>query len=168
MIKNIFINYNSSLGSHFTIAARAGYGWHNIENVYKIGGEESVNKENIEGFPIETEIKYKHFIGTDSVFEPTIGLGAGYYNYITKLKSSPSNGIEFTTKGFAQYITFGMNVHISEIIMSNIQFKKIMLNNISTKENKGDSSSEVDYVQGSGINDLSISLGIFYKLNTGD
>jgi hypothetical protein len=42
-----------------------------------------------------------------------------------------------------------------------------MINSISTERDTDDSYIEKDYVQGSGINDLSISLGIFYNINSG-
>jgi outer membrane protein W len=167
MIKNIFVNYNAPLGNDFMLSTRVGYGWDNNESVYGSGGDESVSEENINGFPVETEIKYKHFIERVSVFEPTIGVGIGYYNYTAKLKSGSSNETELITKGFGQYITFGMNIHISKSIVSSIQFKKIMINSISTERDTDDSYIEKDYVQGSGINDLSISLGIFYNINSG-
>jgi len=67
-------------------------------------------------------------------------------------------------EGFAQYITFGLNIHLSEMITSTIRFKKIMIHSISTKYEVASGRYEKDYVQPNGFNDLAISLGIFFNL----
>ena len=70
------------------------------------------------------EVVYQDtFIEKDSIFEPLIGIGGGYYHYTTKDKNIYSNSSieqKYITEGFAQYITFGMNVHLSERITSSI------------------------------------------------
>jgi hypothetical protein len=61
-------------------------------------------------------------------------------------------------------LTGELPIKISENIATSIQFKKIMINWISTKYDEGDSTIEKDYAQGNGLDDISISLGIFFKV----
>jgi len=173
VIKNIFLNYNGFLFASFQFSLKAGYGWNIHESHYDSRTDKSLYEDNTSGIPIECEVRYQHYIEKDSVFEPLIGIGLGYYNYTTKHKYTSPNpsysyGIDYTTEGFGQYILFGMNIHISKKVTSSIQFKKIMTHSISTKYDSGDpenrSTHEEDIGQQSGFNNMAISLGIFYNL----
>jgi hypothetical protein len=168
LIKNLFINYNEPIGSSFILSIRAGYGWNRYSFSHYDGKD--LHERATDGMPFEAEVKYNHFIGTDSVFAPLIGVGLGYYIYESKNKMSSStlefNTFEnkFTSKGFTQYLVFGMNIHISRIISGSLQLKKIMINSISTEYTEGNDKIEKDYAQGNGLDDLSFSLGIFFNL----
>lgn len=165
MIKNLYVNFNTKISNDFIASTRIGYGWDNHKSVNTSEGVESFSEENINGFPVEAEIKYKHLLTSDSIFEPIVGLGFGYYNYTTTRKNESSNEMELITKGFGQYLTFGCNIHISKSLFSCIQFKKMMLNSITTKYEEGDTILEKDFVQESGMNNLAISIGLFFSLS---
>ncbi|HVO75814.1 MAG TPA: hypothetical protein VMT35_17435 [Ignavibacteriaceae bacterium] len=163
LIKNLFLNYNAPLNESFILSFRAGYGWNRYEYSYYDGKE--IHETNTDGIPLETEIKYLHKIGKDSLFEPILGIGLGYYYYNSINKSSSSSfEHKFISRGLAQYLTFGLNINVTENISSSIQFKKNMANWISTKYTEGNDIMEKDYAQGNGLDDLSISLGIFFKV----
>ena len=171
MVKNIFLIYNIYLSDHFQLSVKAGYGWDNYNNNNSSISGKSENDEYTNGFPFECEIKFQHFTGKDSVFEPLIGIGFGYYNYKTEVTQSYpgySDKHEHNTDGFAQYILFGMNFHLSKWLISSIQFKELMWNNISTTYNSTDmnyrNTYEYDYISKSGLNNISLSLGIYYCL----
>lgn len=167
MIKNIFFDYSGFLSESFQMSLRVGYGWNVYKMSYKGSGSETINEEDTYGIPFELDLKYQHYIEKDSVFEPLIGIGGGYYHYTTKDKSIYNDSSEeqkYITKGFSQYIIFGLNIHLSEKITNSIRFKKIMIHSISTKYEVASGSYEKDYVQPNGFNDLAISLGIFYTL----
>jgi hypothetical protein len=170
MIKNIFLNYNIYISNNFQLSFKAGYGWDKYSTQYSSSGGNSETEENTNGIPIECDIKFQEFTGKDSVFEPFTGIGLGFYNYSTKNSYNPSNydKQEYDTNGFAQYIIFGMNFHMSKRIITSIQFKKIMWNNISTRYNSSNlyynSSTEFDYAQKSGLYNIALSMGLYYSL----
>ncbi len=158
MIKNIFISFDTPLYNSFHLSIKVGYGWNSDKSgYYYVGPEASDHEEDTKGFPFELDVKYQHFTGSDSVFEPLIGTGIGFYDYTTKYTNSSN---DYSTEGFASYILFGMNIHISNLVTTSIQFKKFMTNSISTKYE----NTTRDYKQKSGISDLAISLGIFFRL----
>ncbi len=172
MVKNIFLIYNIYLSDHFQLSFKAGYGWDNYNNNnYSSPGDKMENDENTNGFPLECDIKFQNFTGKDSVFEPLIGIGLGYYNYKTRVTQTYpgySDEHEYNTSGFAQYILFGMNFHLSKKLISSIQFKELMWNDISTTYDSNSiyysSTYEYDYASKSGLNNISLSLGIYYCL----
>jgi outer membrane protein W len=156
-----------------------GYGWTNY-NFHTTSSNTQfawVNEFDVtsKGFPIQLELKYHHYLTVDSIFEPNIGLGVGYCNFKSSIKLVSPGAVEpyesdLTTKGFSQYIEFGMAVRISKRIKSFIEFQKLILSNIKTS---GDLSAlgypygngfEEDYPSSSGFSDVGISFGVNYNL----
>ena len=161
MIKNIFVDFDTPLYNSFHLSIKAGYGWSVYKENYSGTNESWEHEISIDGFPVELDIEYQSFLERDSVFEPLLGLGIGYYDYAIKNKfTNSSDENDYRTTGFANYILFGMNIHITNQITTSIQFKKFMTNSISTTYENTTS----DYEQKSGISDLAISLGIFFNL----
>lgn len=164
LIKNLFINYNAPLSDIFILSLKTGYGWNNYQFSYNDGNYKETYNETTKGIPVEAEIQFHHCLGKDSVFEPLIGIGLGYYYYTSNKKASFSTvEHEYTSSGLAQYILIGMNINITSCLASSIQFKKIMINGISTKYESENHVEERDYSQGNGLDDIGVSFGILYK-----
>jgi len=165
LIKNLFLNYNAPIHNSFILSFRAGYGWNKYEFSSDNGLDKETREQITDGIPIESQITYQHQLGKDSVFEPIFGIGIGYYFYVSKYNFGSSFiSHKYISKGFAQYIIFGMNLNIANGITGSIQCKKIMANCISTKYEEGNSIFEKDYAQGNGFDDLSISIGLFFQV----
>ncbi len=178
--KNILIQYNHEVARNLQISIMAGYGWSSY-NFHTISSNTQfawVNEYDVEskGLPIELEIKYQHYLTADSTFEPSIGIGIGYCNFNSNIKyvyPPTAEGIvesSLTTKGFSQYLEFGMSVRISNKFKSLIEFQKLIFSNIKTS---GDLSAlgypyskgfEEDYPSSSGFSDVGITFGIIYNL----
>lgn len=177
-LKNILLQYNFKLNDNFQLSFISGYGWNSYNYHDVIYGPQgsSYNEYDVQskGFPIETELKYQHYLTADSIFEPTIGIGIGYCNYkstITNVNIYPNQDRgDLTTKGFSQYISFGLNIHISNKITSSIEFKKLILSNIKitgTLHELGypyPNSFDEDYSSSTGLLDVGITLGVTYNL----
>lgn len=164
LIKNLFINYNAPLSELFNLSLKTGYGWNNYQSSYNDGNNKETYDEITNGIPAEAEIQFHHCLGKDSVFELLIGIGLGYYYYVSKEKASFSTTEhKFTSSGLAQYMLMGMNINITSCLASSIQFKKIMINGISTKYESENHVEERDYSLGNGLDDIGVSFGIFYK-----
>lgn len=163
LIKNFFINCNAPIDEFFILSVKAGYGWNKYGLSSADEGSKNSYKQVTEGYPIEAELQYHHSLGIDSVFEPVIGIGAGYYYYISH-SSYYYMKEKFYARGFAQYLLVGVNINISNAVTSSIRLKKIMLNSISTKYEEDTVIIERDYAQVNGFDDLSFSLGIFFNL----
>jgi hypothetical protein len=164
LIKNIFLNYNAPLFESFLLSIKAGYGWNRYKSSYESGNSKEVYDQTTKGVPLEAEIQYHHYLEKDSVFEPLIGIGLGYYYYLSRDKtSSSSTENKFTSEGLTQYVMIGMNININSCLSTCIQFKKIMFNGIATKYENEDYTVERDYAQGNGLDDIGVSFGIFYR-----
>lgn len=81
-LEQFLFQYNYDIGKNLQMSVMAGYGWtnynyHFVTYSYDFG---DFNKFNIQakGFPAAFELIYKHYIASDSVFEPFIGIGIGY------------------------------------------------------------------------------------------
>jgi len=167
MIKNIFISFNGYLNDSFQLSFKVGYGWNIHKYSFKSGIDESLTEDITSGIPFECEVKYQHFMEKDSVFEPLIGIGIGYYNYNTTHKSTSGSNkysTDYSTEGLGQYIVFGLNIHMSNRVTSSIQFKKIMIHSITTECEVEGYTYKVDYGQQNGFNDLGILFGVYYNL----
>jgi len=177
-LKNILLQYNFNLNDNFQLSFVSGYGWtsYNYHEVDFGPQFSSYNEYDVQskGFPIETELKYQHYLTADSIFEPTIGIGIGYCNFKSTIRNvniyPNQDGSDLTTKGFSQYISFGLNVHISNKITSSIEFKKLILSNIRiTGSLHGlgypyPYTFDEDYSSSTGLLDVGITLGVTYNL----
>ncbi|MHB8337528.1 MAG: hypothetical protein ACYDEE_08935 [Ignavibacteriaceae bacterium] len=178
--KNILIQYNHEVARNLQISIMSGYGWtgYNFHTTSSNTQFAWVNELDVEskGFPIELELKFQHYLTTDSIFEPNIGIGIGYCNFNSSIKyvSQPTAqetaGSNLTTKGFSQYVEFGLSVRISNQLMGSLEFQKLILSSIKTS---GDLSAlgypytngfEEDYPSSSGFSDVGITFGISYNL----
>lgn len=179
-IKVAHIQYSQDLFNHFQISVMYGRGW--SKNNYK---EQFVDINNsafsysdeyeirTTGSPFEIEVNYHQFLNSDSLFEPTIGLGMGYCNYKSTLivrYSQSTFRSEFSTEGYSQYISLGLNVHISKKVLTYIKLKKMILNNIEISgsldallNGSGGTFTE-NYIPSTGLFDMGISLGVMYNL----
>jgi hypothetical protein len=164
LIKNVFINYNASLFESFLLSLKVGYGWNSYESRYESENNKEVYDQTTKGIPLEAEIQYHHYLEKDSVFEPLIGFGLGYYYYLSRDKASYSTTEhKYTSEGLGQYIMIGMNINISSCLSTSVQFKKIMINGITTKYESENYMEEKDYAQGNGLDDIGVSFGIFLR-----
>lgn len=175
-LRNILLHYNFNLGNNFQLSIISGYGWASYTHHRVDGGWQFPDLDESDvsskGFPVEIEFKYRHYLNADSVFEPTIGIGAGYCNYKSTLKNRiySDSESELTTKGFSQYFSFGMNIHFSHSLSGFIEFKKLIITSIKTSGSLSPlgipypDTYEEDYAPSTGLQDLGMIVGVTFKL----
>jgi outer membrane protein W len=173
-VKTVSLRYGFNLDINFQLNITAGYAFSNYKEnhtsfgKYYYGNEEYHNLTD--GFLTEIEYQYRHYLTSDSIFEPTLGIGIGYCNFRTKQKTSNiTPDEEMTTKGFSQFVSLGVNIHVSKKITGYFELKKLILTNIKIHTlQKSDppytSTSDLDYSPLSGLSDLGITLGVNYNL----
>ena len=175
-LKNVLIQYNFKIDDNFQLSIISGYGWtsynyHYVENGPQFSFYDEYDVKS-KGFPIELEFKYQHYLTADSVFEPRAGIGVGYCNFKSTIRrvNYSQNESDLTTKGFSQYLSIGMNVHISNKVISFVELKKLILSNIKIKGSLNalgypyPNTFEEDYSSSTGLLDVGIILGVTYNL----
>jgi hypothetical protein len=173
-IKTVSLRFGTNLDNNFQLNISAGYGFSNYRynNAvyspnYYYNGEYKHSLTG--GFLTEIEFQYQHYLTSDSIFEPTLGIGIGYCDFKTKQKYysyNPDN--EITTKGFSQFVSLGMNVHISKRFTGYIELKKLIFTfiKINTRDNSNQPNIYIydqDYMPLVGLSDLGITLGVDYN-----
>jgi outer membrane protein W len=172
-IKTVSLRYVTNLDNNFRMNITAGYGFSNYRyNDAESGPTYNNNYEYhslTDGFLTEIECQYQHYLTSDSIFEPTLGIGIGYCDFRTNLKvSSNIPDDKMTTKGFSQFISLGMNIHISKRFTGYIELKKLIFTNIKINTlpysaTPYKSTNVQDYSPLSGLLDLGITLGVNYN-----
>jgi outer membrane protein W len=172
-LKTISLRFSTNLDNNFRLNITSGYGFSNYrynqaeyDPSYYYYGE---YHELTDGFLAEIECQYQHYLTSDSIFEPTFGIGIGYCDFSSKLKNSNSikPDEKIITKGFSQFISLGMNMHISKKITTYIELKKLIFSNIRinflSKQDPSFITYEQDYSPMTGLSDLGITLGVNYN-----
>src|ERR1035437_689113 len=172
-IKTVSLRYGTNLDNNFQLNITAGYGFSNYKyNHGAYGPTYNYNDEYhslTDGFLTEIECQYQHYLNSDSIFEPTLGIGIGYCDFRTKLKVASTNpDDERTTKGFSQFVSLGMNIHVSKRITGYIELKKLIftfikINIIPYQIQPYTETYEQDYSPLGGLSDLGITLGVNYN-----
>jgi hypothetical protein len=173
-LTTVSLRFGANLDNNFRLYITPGYGKSNY-SIHQSQSGPSWNAyneyhANTDGFLTEIECQYQHYLTSDSLFEPTLGIGIGYCDYKTKLKTDTYSKTddEITTKGFSQFISLGMNIHISKKFTSYIELKKLIFHNIrinllNTKVQPYTNTYEEDYSAMTGLSDLGITLGVNYN-----
>ncbi|HUX60485.1 MAG TPA: hypothetical protein VMV32_04170 [Ignavibacteriaceae bacterium] len=175
-LEQFLIQYNYDIGRNLQMSVMAGYGWtnynyHFVTYSYDFG---DFNKFNIQakGFPAAFELIYKHYIASDSVFEPFIGIGIGYCNLKSIIKhtyppfANDNQYGNLTTEGFSQYMSLGMNFRMANNISSFFKIQKEIFSNIKTSGNLSTfgypypESFKEDYSSSSNYSSIAITFGI--------
>jgi len=145
------------------------------------------------GFPVETTLLFQTAIDNNENLLIHVGIGMGYYSYNYKaegsLKESYSESNEtklteeyinpeMTLSGWAQFFTLGLNINLSQNMGASLEISKIGLSymhirNDIIKQQIDDHEIEYEYNYGyrqqdyksrSGLEDVAISLGIYWRL----
>lgn len=177
-LKSVFIEYDHDLFTNFQIYLAAGYGWNNYSAHEQYGDPNSqsfytrTSELKSNGIPIELGLKFHQNLNADSTIETIIGIGIGYCNYKSTVRNGYSHIFEsvFNIKGFSQYLSIGMNIHITEKIKCFFELKKMILNNLKVsgdlealREIENSSFSQ-DYATSTGFFDVGLDIGISYRL----
>ncbi|MGA9291650.1 MAG: hypothetical protein WBV81_03615 [Ignavibacteriaceae bacterium] len=179
-IKEVKLQYSHDIFNQMQISIMYGRGWNKYN--YK---EQFINNSNGQfyysdeyeikstGSPVEIEISYHQYLNSDSLFEPIIGLGIGYCNYKSTFIERYSESTfrsEISTEGYSQYISIGLNMHITNKILTYIKLRKMLLNNLEISGDlnvilNGDGGTfKENYVSSTGLFDMGISLGLMFNL----
>ncbi|MCL4547508.1 MAG: hypothetical protein M1495_02970 [Bacteroidetes bacterium] len=173
-IKNIYIQATLPLFSSVHVSLKTGYGWNTFFNTTERlspGYYNYTQSMTTKGMPIELSLIYSQYLTKDSVFEPFISIGAGYYNYKTVSRYDYTVLIvetEYKTKGFCGLICFGANLHLTQKLLTFIEFKSYAVNGLRTKWEILNQSEhfkyEADYGSSESALNLSVSFGMLYEL----
>jgi outer membrane protein W len=173
-VKTVSLQYGYNLDNNFRLNITVGYGFSNYRynhSSYSPNYNDNYEYHSLtDGFLTEIEYQYHHYLTSDSIFEPTLGIGIGYCDFRTKLKVATTNpDDEMTTKGFSQFISLGMNIHVSKRFTGYIELKKLILTSIKVNilpyhAQPYQDNYEQDYSPLGGLSDLGITLGVNYNL----
>ncbi len=126
------------------------------------------NSVKVRGANLEAGFLYTYKTG--SVFEPFAGLGLGIYSYSRDEDNEENNfESEASYTGLGQFITFGLDMKISEKFTAFVQFKKLGLSyiNVNDERDYGNDNNDVeesyDYLAAPGVDDLGISAGVKFS-----
>lgn len=168
--KHLTGHFYLPLNDKFSFDFSAGIGLANYETEtdFEDAGEtDTKNTVKISGANVEVGLFYTHkFQG--SAFEPFAGLGLGIYSY-TRTEEAENFESEAVASGLGQFITFGLNMKVSEKFTAFVQFKKLGASFISVTEdydhdnNNRDAEIVTDYSAKPGTQDLGISAGIKFS-----
>jgi outer membrane protein W len=172
-IKTVSLRYGTNLDNNFRLNITAGYDFTNYrENNASYGPSyyDHYDYHSLtDGFLTGIECQYRHYLTSDSIFEPTLGIGVEYCDFRTKLKTgSETTDEDITTKGFSQFISLGMNLHISKRFTGYIEMKKLIITSIKINYDQNEppyaSTYKHDYSPLIGLSDLGITLGVNFNL----
>jgi outer membrane protein W len=154
----------------FDFSLGAGGANYSIEGDYEPSSthDDYENTVKTTGANLEAGFIYSHRTG--SVFEPYAGLGLGIYSYTRDEENEQGNfESEASFSGLGQFITFGLDMKVSEKFTAFVQFKKLGLSyiNVNDERNYGNDNNDVDesydYLAKPGTNDLGISAGLKFS-----
>lgn len=166
--KHVIGHFYMPFNEKFTLGFSLGFGsaQYNKEIEY---ADPTANDEKTEisiiGIPLEAEILYSQAIPNSSI-KPYLGLGLGIYSYNRDEEADGNNDQDGTFFGLAQFITFGLDISITEKMTMFTQFRKLGFSMIKfTNDIEGGNEREeiTDYLSQPGINDLGISAGIKFN-----
>ena len=171
--KHAIGHYYMDLNEKFTLGFSAGFGMMQyFEEVNYDPGSTRDDTEitiSVNGIALEGEFLYFQAIPNSSI-KPYIGAGLGVYSYNRNEDNEDGDyEEEGTTFGFGQFVTFGLDMAISEKLSMFVQFRKLgfsMLkttNEINDGNDNFDREEKIDYLAQPGINDLGIAAGMKFN-----
>ncbi|MBN2789837.1 MAG: outer membrane beta-barrel protein [Candidatus Delongbacteria bacterium] len=165
--KHLIGHYYLSFNEKFTLGFSVGFGSaqfkEEIDYADPADNDEST-EVSITGIPLEAELLYFQSIPNSSI-KPYIGLGLGFYSY-KRNEENDNFDSEASTFGVGQYVTFGLDMNISEKLSMFVQFRKLgfsmvkITNDIKRNNPINDEEITYDYLAQPGIDDLGISAGV--------
>jgi outer membrane protein W len=174
--KNLCGHFQFSFNEDLKINLSGGYGYERsyTSSTNYLTQTYYVSRFKITGVPVELDLQYSKPMVILSGIRPFIGLGFGYYNYSVK-HTTEQTGSSFESKtkmdGTAQYFTFGLDYKMGKRLSAFIQFKKIGLSKMTIKDPyytnvwyAEESTSEKSLSPQPGLDDLSMTIGILFKL----
>ena len=176
--KNICGHLSFQLSDDVKLSLAAGYGHETtmvrIDNSNPGDGYE--RKSRLTGTPLECEIQASKPFVILSGIRPFIGLGLGVYDYRTTGDIQSSGTLmefENRIRGLAQYFSFGLEYRMHRSISAFFEMKKMGFSGI---EATGDyppglvpgGKFKQSLKSGSGLNDLSLAIGILFNLRPGE
>ncbi|MDA3884875.1 MAG: outer membrane beta-barrel protein [Candidatus Delongbacteria bacterium] len=170
--KHAIGHYYMSMNDKFTLGFSAGFGIAQFNTEEDFADPADATEEinvSITGIALEGEILYFQAIPNSGI-KPYVGLGLGVYSYNRNEENDDNNfESEATTFGFGQFVTFGLDMNISEKMTMFVQFRKLgfsMLKTTNTIERNNpinDSEVTSDYLAHPGMNDLGVSAGMKFS-----
>lgn len=168
--KHAIGHYYMSMNEKFTLGFSAGFGMMQyLEEInYDDPAQDDENNEiSVNGICLEGEFLYFQAIPNSGI-KPYVGLGLGIYSY-NRNEEADNFDADATSFGFAQFITFGLDLSLSENITLFTQFRKLgfsmikTTNEIDHDNNNNDREETTDFLAQPGINDLGISAGLKFN-----
>ena len=166
--KHVIGHYYMGLNNQFTLGFSAGFGMsrYNTEIDYydDVANDDYETNVTVNGIALEGEFLYFQAIPNSSI-KPYIGAGLGVYSY-NRDEEAEKFDAEATTFGFGQFVTFGLDMAISEKLSIFVQFRKLgfsmmkTTNEIDHDNNNQDREEIIDYLAKPGTNDLGITVGM--------
>ena len=170
--KHAIGHYYMDLNEKFTLGFSAGFGiaqWTTEEDFTDPTDANEETTVSISGIALEGEFLYFQAIPNSGI-KPFVGLGLGVYSYNRNEENNYNRPeSEATTFGFGQFVTFGLDMAISEKFSAFVQFRKLgfsmlkTVDEISNNNPINDSEVTTDYLAWSGMNDLGISAGVKFN-----
>ncbi|MDA3837360.1 MAG: hypothetical protein PF574_00065 [Candidatus Delongbacteria bacterium] len=170
--KHVIGHYYMGLNDKFTLGFSAGFGM--MQYFEEINHDDSTTPDeefeiSVNGIALEGEFLYFQAIPNSSI-KPFVGLGLGIYSYNRDKEGDYKEEEEATSFGFAQFITFGLDMNISEKLSMFVQFRKLGFSMIKTVNEIDDTSGTnddreetIDYLTQPGMNDLGITVGMKFN-----
>ena len=169
--KHAIGHYYMTMNEKFTLGFSAGFGMmqYEIERDYDNSPpNDRKTTISIAGIPLEAELLYFQAIPNSNI-KPYIGLGLGVYSY-KRIEEDDNSESEATTFGFGQFVTFGLDMNISESVSMFVQFRKLGFSMMKTVDGVDDTTGAdddyeetSDYLAQPGINDLGITVGMKFN-----
>ena len=169
--KHAIGHFYMTMNEKFTLGFSAGFGMaqYNTEIDYDddIANDDYDTNVSVTGIALEGEFLYFQAIQNSSI-KPYVGLGLGIYSY-NRNEEAENFDAEATTFGFGQFVTFGLEMDISEKISMFVQFRKLgfsmlkTINEIDHDNDNNDREVTTDYLAQPGMNDLGITAGVKFS-----
>ena len=165
--KHLIGHYYMTMNEKFTLGFSLGFGSAQFKEEIDYADPANPNEEtevSITGIPLEAEILYFQAIPNSSI-KPYVGVGLGFYSY-KRIEENDNFDSEASTFGVGQFITFGLEMDLSEKISAFVQFRKLgfsmmkIVNDIERNNPINDEEVTYDYLGWPGINDLGITAGV--------
>ncbi len=199
---NFKADFSYYLTPHFALRFSSGYAFARQVNKYFVDYSRLDSAEvkfsdkarfTMSGFPVETAMIFQMPVDADNTLFFHVGLGMGYYAYnyrtsgITKEASSVTDRVNWqeeylvpdvTLSGWAQFILFGIHLHVSKNVGASFELSKVGLSYVKIKQDIARLDiygreiqnqfiygvRQQDYNAQTGFDDVALSLGIYWRL----
>ena len=170
--KHAIGHFYMDLNEKYTLGFSAGFGMMQYFEETNFDDPAQNDEEGeilVSGIALEGEFLYFQAIPNSSI-KPFVGLGLGIYSYNRSKEGDYREEEEGTTFGLGQFVTFGLDMDISESLSAFVQFRKLgfsMMKTVNeiddTNPANNDREETKDYLAQPGMNDLGISAGVKFS-----